>query len=416
MGKYLLNKETQKIEMHFEKSEYLNLSNELKKEINSRFLWSGKSRAWVSRSKNNHYYAIQTAKKLKLDNAGEVGERLSYEEELERKTERAEARAECYEQYSENAIKRAEQLQSELKSKRGDIAFFTQPIIAGHSGSRSFANYREKLYKRYEKGFEEYDKSAYYKERAEIARATANNEKLKDKIYLHNKIKEQNKKIKNIQTAIIKNENTLYRVQQGEKLHARYTDEVITIDDMEKLIAENIEKYDYEQGKLDFFENCINELGGIQFSKDNIKVGYIINLGRWGKCEVVGAGKVNITFKILEGGAIGGVLTEPYAAITEILEIKETSEISNPYQIGDILCAKRTYNNSIYKAFQVVKITKTGVKIQQIDVSNGKPVPNNFIDFNQQQKKVVKSIFNDWVGVYLDNWQLHKYNVEDIEA
>jgi len=412
MGKFYLNKETQKIEMHFDKSEYITLSDEQKKEIKSAFLWSGKSSAWVSRSKNNHYRAIKIAEKLGLENAGKVGERLSYEEELERKTERAEARVERYEQYAENAIKRAEQLQSALKSKRGDIAFFTQPIIAGHSGSRSFANYREKLYKRYEKGFEEYNKSAYFKERSEIARATANNAKLKDKVYLHNKIKEQNKRIKNIQTAIIKNENTLYRVQQGEKLHARYTNEIITIDDMEKLIAENIEKYDYEQGKLDFFENCLNELGGIQFSKDNIKVGYIVNIKRWGRCEILTAGTVNVTFKILEGGATGCSLTEPYAAVIEILEIKETSEIINPYQIGDILCSHRNSDNIIYKAFQVVKTTKTGVKIQQIAINNGKPVPDNFIDLNQQQKKVVKSKFNNWVGVYLDNWQLHKYLVD----
>ncbi len=37
MGKYILNQETQKIELHFEKSVYLALSAELKKEINSAF-------------------------------------------------------------------------------------------------------------------------------------------------------------------------------------------------------------------------------------------------------------------------------------------------------------------------------------------------------------------------------------------
>lgn len=318
MGKYFLNKETQKIEMHFDKSEYITLSDEQKKEIKSAFLWSGKSSAWVSRSINNHYRALQIAEKLGLSDGGKIGERLSYEEELERKAEKAEARAERYEQYSENAEKRAVNLQADFNKYRKDWSWLTQPIIPGHSGSRAFANHKNKVMARYEKGFEEYEKSAYYQDRAATARATADNVKLKDKVYLHNKIKEQNKIIKNIQEAIVKNENTLYRIKQGEVLHARYSNEVITIDEMENLIAGNLEKYDYEYNKLEFFEKCLNELGGIQFSQENVKVGYIVKLNRWGKCEVVGTGKVNITFKIIEGGAAGLALTEPYAAITQI--------------------------------------------------------------------------------------------------
>lgn len=414
MGKYFLNKETQKIEMHFDKSEYITLSGEQKKEIKSAFLWSGKASAWVSRSINNHYRALHIAEKLGLSDGGKIGERLSYEEEVERKAEKAEARAERYEQYSENAEKRAVNLQADFNKYRKDWSWLTQPIIPGHSGSRAFANHKNKVMARYEKGFEEYEKSTYYQDRAATARATADNVKLKDKVYLHKKIKEQNKIIKNIQEAIVKNENTLYRIQQGEVLHARYSSEIITIDEMENLIAENLEKYDYEYNKLEFFEKCLAELGGIQFSKDNIKAGFIVNMKNWGRCEILSAGPVNVTFKILDGGASGGVLTDPYAAIKGILQVKEEikEELVNPYKVDDILCKYRPADDSIYQAFQVVKTTKKSVKIQQIAINNGKPVPNNFIDFNQQQKKVVKSKFSDWVGIYYDNWQLHKYLVD----
>lgn len=54
----------------------------------------------------------------------------------------------------------------------GDIAFFTQPIIAGHAGSQAFARRREKIFAQYEKGFEEYRKSGYFRDRARIARET----------------------------------------------------------------------------------------------------------------------------------------------------------------------------------------------------------------------------------------------------
>jgi hypothetical protein len=411
MGKYLLNQETQKIELHFDKSEYMALSDEQKKEIKSNFLWSSKAGAWVSRSTNNHYWALKVAEKLGLENGGKVGERLSYAEELEKKSERAEVRAERFEMYSENAEKRAKQLQSALESHRGDIAFFTQPIIAGHSGSQAFANYRERLYKRYERGFEEYEKSEYYQDRAATARATADNAKLKDRVYLHNRIKEQNTIMKRLQESIVAYEENIYRLQQGEELIS-YAGTLLTIEGQEKRIGELLEEYEYEYDKLEFFENCLDELGGIQYSRDNVKVGYIVSIRNSGRrCEVLSAGPVNVTYKILDGGAAGMVLTDPYAAIVEIIEAKEAKEtIENPYKTGDILCKHygMDTSNAVYKAFEVVKVTGTGVKIQPIAVEKGVPIIGKYIG-EPMQKKVTKSKWSDFVGVYDDNWQLHKY-------
>jgi len=413
MGKYILNQETQKIELHFSKEEYQGLDESLKKEIKSNFLFSGKAGAWVSRSTNNHYWALKVAGKLGLENGGKTGERLSYAEELERKAERAEARAERYETYSENAEKRAEKLQSALNSYRGDTAFFTQPIIAGHAGSQAFANYRERLYNRYHKGFEEYQKSEYYQDRAATARATADNKKLKDRVYLDNRIKECNKLVKTYQGRITECENNLYRIQQGEVIKG-WDDSLVTIEGLESAIERYLDKYEYEHDKLEFFEKCLADLGGIQFSQDNIKVGYIVSIKHSGKCEIVSAGPVNVQYKILTGGAAGMVLTEAYAAINEIIEAKEIKqEIKNPFKVGDILCKQRPADNSIYKAYQVIKTTETGVKLQQIKVENGVPVPDRFIE-EPMQKKVVKSKFRDFVGVYVDDWQLHKYTAKEM--
>ena len=415
MGKYILNQETSKIELHFSKSEYLAMGEPQKKEIKSAFLFSGKANAWVSRSTNNHWRAEQVAKKLGLEDGGSTGERLSYAEELDRKVERAEARAERYEGYSSNAEKRAEQLQSALNSYRGDIAFFTQPIIAGHRGSQAFANYRERLYNRYHKGFEEYKKSEYYQDRAATARATADSAKLKDRVYLHNRIKECNAIIKKYQESITAAENNIYKLQQGEVLKS-WEGKPLTIEGQEERISVKLEQYEYEHDKLEFFENCLAELGGISFSKDNIKVGYIVKMVRWGRCEIVTAGPVNVTYKILDGGAAGGYLTDPYAAIAEVVQAKEkTTKIEIPFAVGDILCKHygMDTSNAVYKAYQVVKTTETGVKIQQIAVEKGVPVPDRFIG-EPMQKKVVKSKFSDFVGVYDGDWQLHKYEAKEM--
>jgi hypothetical protein len=418
MGKYILNQETQKIELHFDKSEYMALSDEQKKEIKSNFLWSRTASAWVSRSIHYHGRNIQIAEKLGLENGGKVGERLSYAEELERKAERAEARAERMEQHADNAEKRAESLQAELNRYRGDTAFFTQPIIIGHAGSQAFARRRERIFDRYRKGFDEYRKSEYFRNRAETARATASGSQLKDAVYLHNRIKECNAAIKKLQGHIVSYEEQIHKIQQGEEIYNWITREPLTVERLEECIQERLEKMEYEIDKLAFLENKLDEIGGNRFSKDNIKVGYIVKMKRWGRCEVISAGPVNVTFKILDGGAAGGCLTEPYAAIVEILEAKEpeAKKVVNPYQVGDILTMHYGMDtkNPVYRAYQVIKTTETGVKLQEIAVKNGEPIKDSFTGEKATQKKVVKSKWSEWIGVYMDDWQLHKYEKKEM--
>ena len=129
MNSYINNLETNKIELHFEKSEYMSLPDNLKQELRRHFLFSKSIPAWVSRSTQNHYWAIETAKKLGFTEEVKKGTRLSYAEQLERKAERAEVRAERYDTYSENASKRGDQLQSTFKSFHGDISFFLSLIL-----------------------------------------------------------------------------------------------------------------------------------------------------------------------------------------------------------------------------------------------------------------------------------------------
>ena len=233
---------------------------------------------------------------------------------------------------------------------------------------------------------------------------------------IERKIKEQEKEVKRYQGIIVKYEEALYKIQQGEELKNRSGD-ILTESYIEQRISEMLEKYEWEYDKLEFFEKCLAELGGIQFSKDNIKVGFIVSIINSGRrCEVLSAGPVNVTYKILDGGAAGMVLTDPYAAIVEIIQAKEkTAKVENPFEVGDILAKYygMESKNGVYKAYEVIKTTATGVKLQEIAVENHVPVNGKFIG-EPMQKKVTKSKYSDFVGVYVDDWQLHKYEVKEM--
>lgn len=285
---YTLNQETNKIELYFSKSEYQSLSQDQKKELQRYFIFSGTRSTWVSRSKHNHYFAIETAKKLGFVDGGKTGERITYAEELERKVERAKARVERYEQHSENAKKRAVSLQREFNRFRGDIAFMTQPIIAGHRGSQAFAKQRQKIVDRYTRGFDEYRKSEYFKGRASIAQATADMKQLKSLAYLDNRIKECKARIKAY-------ERLLPQAEQQDQEWA------------ERLLS----SMEYETDKLAFFQNALEDLGGLQFNRDNMKPGYIVKI-RGSKHQIIKVNPSPVQTRCL---ATKMVLNYPYAEI-----------------------------------------------------------------------------------------------------
>lgn len=411
---YIFNLETGKIELHFDKAEYMNLSNEQKSLIKSNFLFSKYSSAWVSRCKEpNLYRTRQIAAQLGFTQEQRQGDRLTFAEQVERQAERAEHRAERFEGYADNAERRAEGLQSEFNRLRKDWSWLTQPIISGHSGSQRFGRQRERIMARYDKGFEEYKKSEYFRDRAATAQKTADMKKFSDPIYLDNRIKECKKNIRAMEKNIIHYEEILFSLENHTEdrqslYYGRYTQEQVT-----GWIENQLERIEAEMDKQGYMENCLDEIGGNKFSKDNIKPGYIVKMIRWGRCEILTAGPVNVTFKILDGGAAGGVLTEAYAAIAEIVEAKETEKeapkIENPFKEGEILCHFSVGGERIIKAYQVIKVTATGVKIQQIKVEDNKPQPGQFTGEKAKQKKVVKSKWSDWTGIYDDDWQLYKY-------
>lgn len=196
---YIINRETDKLELHFSKEEYQGMTDETKSTIRSNFLFSRRGGCWVSRAKRpNLSYVERIAKDLGAEYQGKTGEELTFEEKMERQADRAADRAERMDARSDAAAQRGEALQKPVEDMRGDIAFFTQPNINTSAG-RAFTRKRERMFAAFDRGFEEFKKSEYYAQRAEIARRTANLENSKDKAFCDRRVKDAQKNIKAIQ-------------------------------------------------------------------------------------------------------------------------------------------------------------------------------------------------------------------------
>lgn len=378
---YTFNLETTKIELYFTKEEYSALSQKEKKKLQSAFIFSGRNKCWVSRAKEpNLYKAKQVANCFGFTQEIREGERLTFAEQFVRKVEKAEKRAEKYGGYAHNAVGKAEALQEPLNHMRGDIAFFTQPIIAGHSGSQSFARQRERMFERYRKGFDEYRKSEYFKNRAVVARGTASMDKLNDKGYLDRRIKECETEIRKREKNLISYEEILYKIESDE-CPTKWDGTAYTIEEITGWINRELELIEVVQDKEGFYRNCIDELGGVQFSRSNIEVGYLVTLKRWGTVEVVGKGTKNITYKILTGGAAGCCLKAAYAEIIAVERTELSLKKRHPFVIGETFTAvKYEYPDSnSFKSikkeikYEIIKTSDTTIQLKEKETKS-KPI------------------------------------------
>jgi hypothetical protein len=256
----------------------------------------------------------------------------------------------------------------------GDIAFFTQPIIAGHAGSQAFARRREKMFAQYEKGFEEYRKSEYFQDRAKTARATADGAKYRDIAYLDRRIKECKKEIRARKKNIVHYEEILAAMENGEK-KKRFDGTPISVEEVTSWMEREFELIEKAIDKQAFLEACVDQCGGIQFSKDNIKIGFQVRLndGFDSEVEVIGAGPQNITYRILTGGAKGMVLQAAYAEIKEIIKSEELQE-THPFKVGEQFTAEQYVRvddslkwERVRVTYEIIKASSKTIQLKPID-------------------------------------------------
>lgn len=357
---YITNMETNKLELHFDKDTYMGLSEAEKSDVKSNFLFSRSGSCWVSRCKfPSLYRAEQVAIKIGLENAGKIGEH-SFEAEMERKAERAEARADRYEGYADNAASRGTALQKPIESMHGDIAFFTQPNINSSAG-RAFTNRRNRMWSSWERGFEEFKKSEYFKERAEAARQTAKGCKLQDVAFCERRIKEAQHDINAAKKSIDHYTKQLEQHANGEPVKGIWG-EIIEIDPAS--VQRNLDHYETiaEQAadKIAYYAAMIEAQGGYKFTKDNVNVGDVVSLSnhRW-LVKVVSKGKVNFTGKDVDGG--GFCLTYQFAEIKDIVSHGDPETIDHPFRAGDVFTVGK---NDEQQTVEVVKAVPGKVSIR----------------------------------------------------
>lgn len=357
---YIINRETEKLELHFDKSEYQALSDDQKSTIKSNFLFSRYGGCWVSRAKiPNLWRAEQVAKSLGAENQGKTGELLSFEEKMERKAARAEERAERMDARADAAEQRGEQLQKPINARRGDIAFFTQPNINTSSG-RTFTRQREKMFAAFERGMDEFKKSEYYAERAEAARRTANLENSKDKAFCDRRVKDAQKNIKAIQKNLDHYHAMLECDGMGEQ-QKRFDGTPIERAEIERWIEDAEERLESEISRLCYYQSCIDELGGVQFSKENIKPGYVVKIKHYNNCTVLRTGPKNIIYRTPNGFD----LTAAYAEILEIVKAEETIKPTHPFKVGETFeIGAYVDGHRVKQVWEIVKSTATTVTLK----------------------------------------------------
>ena len=369
---YTHNKETNKIELHFEKSMYMGLDDSTKQEIKSACLWSRGGGCWVSRGFVGSWSAINAkkiAEKIGLENAGAEGERLSFAEQMERKAERAEARAERYEARADRAAANGKALQSPIESMHGDIAFFTQPNINTSAG-RAFTNRRNRMFAAYEKGFEEFKRSEYWNERAEAARATAKGCQVQSIGFCQRRIDECNAGIRKLYKNIEGYKARIAKLEAGEQ-YKLYNGESLTVETVEDWIESTLDKIEAYVDKAGYYEAMIESQGGKRFCKDNISLGDIVKVERWGRVEVIRKGPKNFIGKFHDRS--GGTLQFAYTEIKELCEKApqdraEERQIAHGFKAGDVYTLKKWDSESrgyIPCKVEIVKVTadKATVKV-----------------------------------------------------
>lgn len=363
MNYYITNMETQKLELHFKREDYLALSEDLKKEINSNFLFSRTADAWVSRAKfPNLWRAEAAAKKLGLTDRGKIGETPDFEEQMERKAQRAEERAKRYEFKSRRADQRRKMLQKPIEDMHGDNAFFTQPEGNSNAG-RAFANKRKRMIAAWDRGLEEFGKTEYYAERAETARRTAKGTKPADKAFLVRRIKEAETIIKAQRKNLEAYQEKLEKIEQG-KVFKSYSGEIITAETVQRWIENAELMIENAISKSIYYHECLEAAGGVEYSQENIRVGYTVELTPWGKCKVIGTGRVNLIYQILEGGAAGMSGKAAYSEIKRM--ISDQIQIDpHPFHVGEVYMVK-AWNGQAYtdKEYRVTKITEQKVTLK----------------------------------------------------
>jgi hypothetical protein len=125
---------------------------------------------------------------------------------------------------------------------------------------------------------------------------------------------------------------------------------------------------DRMEAKLDelgFYQDCLDKLGGVTFSQENVKPGYIVRMKRWGNVTVVSTGPKNFTHKTANSPI---VLTDSYAEIVSVVKAVEVVLEQHPFKVGDTFTCHR-WNRAIPPHGDTEKVTYTIIRATEKSVT-----------------------------------------------
>lgn len=271
---FVHNLDTDKLELHFaSKSDYTALSEEIKDKIRRYYNWSRRhGKCWVSKKKGPAFGYAQTIAELAgLDDGGTVGTRPDFADEVARKQRRAEQKADRYEGYAESASESGERL-----IQRGHEMFdripFGQPLMPGHHSYEWDKRYRERAHNKIRRGMSEKERARYWKRRAQAAQRTAEGKKYSNPRFLHRRIEEAKAEIRKLERGL---------KDPWDEAHA------------EKLRG----LLEREQDKLAFYEACMEEVGGLPWTRERLKemgATHVKVIGQWYPIERINKKSVTV--------------------------------------------------------------------------------------------------------------------------
>ncbi len=238
---YQTNLETGKLNIHTTKPFYDALNDEKQMVFKRYCLWSNRQQLWISKGKaENCSYLKSRLNEMGFAQVDAVGEKLSFEQRVERQQAKAGERAERAEQLSEKAEVRSDALYLKAKDMASVIPF-GQPILVGHHSEKRDRNYRGRIDNTFRKAFEESDKANYYSDKAETAKFTAEGKQYSNPFYLDKRIKETQTSIRQIERRL---KGKFYshspESEINDKTKAFYNDRLSD-----------------EKDKLNFYEKCM---------------------------------------------------------------------------------------------------------------------------------------------------------------
>lgn len=239
------------------KADWLTIEEAKRNEIKRGCLWSNRNGCWHSRctSKNWNFDNLKKIlTKLGFEDRGQEGEKLSFAEKIEAQQQRADERAERFEDRAIAAEATSNSLHKQSRDMMSVIPM-GQPILVGHHSEKADRNYRERAWNKLGAAVKAGDKAVYYAERAATARCTGSGAVYSDPSYLGKRIKECHTEIKLLERRL---EGKFYENSEPQPISDDYRAR------LEEALAE---VYD----KLEFHETCLATCGKVVWSKETLK-------------------------------------------------------------------------------------------------------------------------------------------------